>query len=513
MCLPLWLAALFGQERKRQRLLEVEDLRKVLPAVGLLFSENLLLDEVEHHVPHVLAFPQTPLIHQRRGHRAVLLEGMIPEALEKLRSGDVAALAAIPVADALQREIQRVFQEKIGTGIETAVPLQDGGDGLFELNGLHGVGNLLQRGSAFKEKGGCPHMAGPGEDGAACAVFRSPRPGWFLFAAGAVSVRECVSSMKFASLTRCAIVSSSVIGLVASAAEVLPDPLELKGTQTERVMTLKKAKTPHIITGDYSVPEGYELNIEAGTLVIFSRDSGLTVQGNLTISGTEDAPVKFAGKVTGAASWQGLRINKSPSTTISHIRISGAKNGIYVNGAKPLIENAALFGNTVGIKIGESGSASNPILRNCLITENKEDGIQLFGSKVTIEQCTVHRNGGSGLRGEYYASPQITGSRITENKEGGLWCKLYTCKAEAHNSMILQNGKFDVFNESPEAWDFTGNWWGAQATAQLQKKGDTADLGAIRDGRDRGESGKGEVRLSGFLESEPTGIGSTLKLR
>lgn len=319
--------------------------------------------------------------------------------------------------------------------------------------------------------------------------------------------------MKLTSFIHCVILPFSACTPIASAAEVLPDPLELKGTQTERVMILKKAKAPHIVTGDYSVPEGYELTIEPGTLIAFSRDSGLTVQGTLTISGTADAPVMFAGKVTGAASWQGLRINKSPSTTISHIRITGAKNGIYVNGAKPLIESAVLFGNTVGLKIGESGSASDPIVRNCLITENREDGIQLFGSKMTVEQCTIYRNGGWGLRGEYYASPKISDSRITENKEGGLWCKLYTCKAEAHNSVFLQNGKFDVFNESPEAWDFTGNWWGAPATTQLQKKGDTADLGAIRDGRDRGESGKGEVRLSGFLESEPTGIGSTLKLR
>jgi len=217
--------------------------------------------------------------------------------------------------------------------------------------------------------------------------------------------------------------------------------------------------------------------------------------------------------VTGAAAWQGLRINKSPSTVITFVRITGAQNGIYINASKPRVANAILTANMVGLHAGEYGSGSHPTLKNCLITGNKKDGIVLIGSSVTLDHCTIFRNGGWGIRGEYYASPTISWSSITENKKGGVWCRLYTCKAEVHNSVFLKNGNCDVFNDSPEQWDFSGNWWGPAATQLLQKKGDTVNLQSIRDGRDPGTTGLGEVRLFNFLEKEPEECGSTLNLK
>jgi len=304
-----------------------------------------------------------------------------------------------------------------------------------------------------------------------------------------------------------------ILAPFAQSAEPTPAPLQLKGTQIQKTLTLVRAKTPHIVTGEYAVPEGSELTLEAGTEIAFAKDAGLTIRGVLQIKGTEAAPVILAGKVTGTAAWQGLRINKSPSTVITFVRITGAQIAIYVNASKPTIENAILTANTVGLHAGEYGSGSHPNLTNCLITRNKDDGIVLVGSSATLDHCTIFRNGGWGIRGEYYASPTITWSSITENKKGGVWCRLYTCKAEAHNCVFLKNANCDVFNDSPEQWDFSGNWWGSAATQLLQKKGDTANLQSIRDGRDPGTTGLGEVRVFGFLEKEPNKCGSTRTLK
>ena len=307
-------------------------------------------------------------------------------------------------------------------------------------------------------------------------------------------------------------IAFSVFAQSVQSAELEPEAFQLKGTQIHKTVTLVRAKTPHIVTGEYAVPEGSELTIEPGTELVFAKNAGLTIRGKLQIKGTEAAPVVLCGKVTGAAAWQGLRINNSPSTVIDFVRITGAQNGIYVNGSKPTIENALLTGNTVGLYVGNYGSGSHPSLKNCLITKNREDGIVLVGSSATLDHCTIFRNGGWGIRGEYYASPVITWSSITENQKGGVWCRIYTCKAEAHNSIILKNSKYDVFNDSPEQWDFSGNWWGTAATQLLQKKGDTANLQSIRDGRDRGTTSLGEVLLFNFLEKEPENCGSTLRL-
>ncbi len=78
--------------------------------------------------------------------------------------------------------------------------------------------------------------------------------------------------------------------------------------------------------------------------------------------------------------------------------------------------------------------------------------------------------------------------------------------------MFLRNKDYDVFNGSPEIWDFSGNWWGTSETQQLRSKGDTANLRSIGDGRDKDAVGKGEVILSNFFEREPTNCGSDLSL-
>ena len=183
-----------------------------------------------------------------------------------------------------------------------------------------------------------------------------------------------------------------------------------------------------------------------------------------------------------------------------------------MHSSKPVIENSILTANIVGIYAGEYGSESRPTLKNCLITQNREDGIVLIGSSAMIDHCTISRNGGWGIRGEYYASPSISASVISDNRGGGIWCRFYTCKVEAHGSSFLRNKDYDISNESPEIWDFSGNWWGGSDAQLLKSKGDTANLRSVPDGRDKDTTGRGEVLLLNFLEQEPTDVGSSLSI-
>jgi Right handed beta helix region len=290
------------------------------------------------------------------------------------------------------------------------------------------------------------------------------------------------------------------------------ESLKLKGTQVQKALTIVRSTSPYLVTGTYEVPPESELIIEAGTKLLFVKDAALNIRGTLLIKGNEKAPVELTGKATGVGSWQGVRINRSNSTQIGYAPISGAKNGIYMHASKPSIDNTILVNNMVGLYVGEYGGGSEPVLKNCLITQNREDGVVLRVSSAAFERCTISRNGGWGIRGEYYASPSISSSIISDNKKGGIWCKLYTCKPEAHDSIFVRNGEYEVFNESPEIWDFSRKWWAPNDSQTLKSKGDTANLRSIRDGRDRDAVGLGEVVLSGFLEAEPTNCGSSLSL-
>jgi hypothetical protein len=262
--------------------------------------------------------------------------------------------------------------------------------------------------------------------------------------------------------------ASAIAAVLLTSAGRAEESLQLKGTQAQKVMTIVRGTSPYVVTGTYEVPAESELIIEAGTKLSFAKDAALNIRGTLLIKGTKDSPVELSGKATGAGTWQGVRINRSPSTQIDYARITGAKNGICVYSCKPLIENTILTGNIVGLYAGEYGGGSQPTLKNCLITQNREDGVVLMASSAALERCTISRNGGWGIRGEYYASPSISWSIISENKKGGIWCWLYTCKVTAHGSSVARNKDYDVSNGSPETWDFSGNWWGTTETQILK---------------------------------------------
>jgi len=58
-------------------------------------------------------------------------------------------------------------------------------------------------------------------------------------------------------------------------------------------MTLSPAGNPYVITDDIIVQEGKNTVVKAGTVFLFKAYTGLTVNGNLTVSGTSGEPVLF----------------------------------------------------------------------------------------------------------------------------------------------------------------------------------------------------------------------------
>lgn len=139
-----------GNKRLHKGFLEIEYIRKILALVGVLPSENLLLDEIENHVAHVLAQQYAPLGHYSGCHRTELLQREIAESGQQFRAGDVAGLTSISLRHPLEREIQGILEKKIRVGIKSLIPLEYGNHGLLELHSLH-TGNLKQHGDPVNE--------------------------------------------------------------------------------------------------------------------------------------------------------------------------------------------------------------------------------------------------------------------------------------------------------------------------------------------------------------------------
>lgn len=80
------------------------------------------------------------------------------------------------------------------------------------------------------------------------------------------------------------------------------------GQHIEKDTKWLKANSPYIITIDLSILKDATLEIEAGTKVIFSKETRLTVSGNLIAQGTKSQKISFTG--LNNDNWNGFSFTK-----------------------------------------------------------------------------------------------------------------------------------------------------------------------------------------------------------
>jgi len=94
------------------------------------------------------------------------------------------------------------------------------------------------------------------------------------------------------------------------------------------------------VTEDLIVPNGMELTIEAGTVIMFENNAGLTVKGALNAEGRKDKPIRFTGKQESKGAWTGIAFeSSSPKNRLAFVRVDSAGGGpdsVYRDGAVQL---------------------------------------------------------------------------------------------------------------------------------------------------------------------------------
>ena len=169
-------------------------------------------------------------------------------------------------------------------------------------------------------------------------------------------------------------------------------------------------KSPYLVDGALLVKSGVKLTMNAGTVVWF-RNLGLIVKGQLEILGTQDDPVRLSS--LGASSWKGIFLDRSSDNNqITYCTISGAEFGFRASKSKVFIQNSQFQDNVWGIVMEEShGEISGSLIRtsaksgiaarkaqllvkDSVITENSSGGFLLEDSKAKIEKNNILNNGG-----------------------------------------------------------------------------------------------------------------------
>ncbi|MBE0503995.1 MAG: right-handed parallel beta-helix repeat-containing protein [Desulfuromonadales bacterium] len=166
-----------------------------------------------------------------------------------------------------------------------------------------------------------------------------------------------------------------------------------------------------LLTGDLLILPGRTLTLHPGTTVrvrkaestkidpeYLSSLTEILVRGNLLAEGTAAAPITFLPETTPSAGeivWAGITLDHSPVSSLRHLRIEGAEQGILVISSSPQLAESTISNCRYGLVVQGPGSAG------------------IYNNQINA--------GEGGLFVLAGASPAITGNRITAQVEEGLF--------------------------------------------------------------------------------------------
>jgi RHS repeat-associated protein len=194
------------------------------------------------------------------------------------------------------------------------------------------------------------------------------------------------------------VISATIFLGVMCHAETVPHSGEITAD------TVWSAADIHRVVDHLRVAEGVTLTIQPGAVVQFNWQLGLTVDGNLVASGTEDHPILFTSDeddtgldgVLGTeddvdtngngpsegrkGAWQQVLLTETASNVVmEHLefRFSGGWNGVptvEVTGGEPILRECVFVGSN-GVAVGVENS--DPILDGCVFRDGRYAAITL----------------------------------------------------------------------------------------------------------------------------------------
>ena len=101
------------------------------------------------------------------------------------------------------------------------------------------------------------------------------------------------------------------------------------------------------LSQDVVIASGATLVIQSGTHINITEDITITIQGNLQIQGTPEAPVIIWGswmaETSVQARWQGFLLNAGSISTVTHAMISDSRGGFDVESGADLTLESTHF--------------------------------------------------------------------------------------------------------------------------------------------------------------------------
>ena len=283
---------------------------------------------------------------------------------------------------------------------------------------------------------------------------------------------------------------------------VLSGPLEADETR------LTKAKN-YVLRGNYSVPVGKTLIVEAGTIVRAEQDAFLQVFGNLKVEGSESEPVVFCGEKSVAGCWKGI-LGNPQSVTVECAVLRDAFNAFTL----PIgtIRSCLITGNNWAV------SGKNCVIENCIIEKNLKGAVHADFGTVKIDRCTIRENGSNpsekgdlAWRGAVFGSANgriiMRKSIVSDNEDIGV--NDYRHSSLVEDCIVENNKPFD-FSVTESNLQVNNCWMGETVQRVIDQKGYGANLANVRDLHD---GRQGSVVFKPGPKTRPVDCGAKLNLK
>jgi len=224
-----------------------------------------------------------------------------------------------------------------------------------------------------------------------------------------------------------------------------------------------------LVKGDVTVAKNSQLNIAAGTRVLFSANSDqlkegddktrceLNIRGILVARGQSLKKIVFssAAESPRMGDWYGIQLLYSEANNIlEYCHIEYANTGVTVKNSQGLISNSEFRYNFNAGIVTEI--KSNPTIRGCIIAENGYAGVV----------CNLG------------STPVLSSNLITQNPIGVILFSTSRPNLGSLNNdtdynpgenRITNNEQYEIYNHSNQAILAQNNIWGKANNAQIDK--------------------------------------------
>jgi parallel beta-helix repeat protein len=207
-----------------------------------------------------------------------------------------------------------------------------------------------------------------------------------------------------------------------------------------------KAHSPYYLRGDILIPVNTTLTIEPGTIVTFSGNNKLKVEGILKAKGTTPDPIWFrqAGKYFISGYYGIVFAGKQPKSNsiLANCIITQARFAVYCDGDSPQITYCTITGNNEGVHLWNS----NASVAHNNISNNNEDGVYIGSMNPTFINNLITGNW-RGIVCDYAPNPYIQQNDIFGNTEYDFY---------------LSRTEHDIYAQN--------NWWGIIDEQAIRQK-------------------------------------------